>query len=329
MRITSPLGRLGLPGTIRIVAQVSHPPQVALGSVRFYVNDALVGDDQEGPPYAVEWTDANPFEPTRIRVEASDALGNVVSDAIELAPFEIVETTGVSSVLLEATVVDKADRFVGGLDAASFRVAGERRAADDRPRAHRIAAGDLHPARGREPEHARPHGVRSQRPRDGSPTSSGRTIASSWRRSRSRSEPITGPTGDRETIAGAVAAIASRGGTAIADGLIEASRLVAGAEGRHVIVLITDGYDEDSQTKMEDALVAAQSAHAAVYVIGVGGVAGISLKGERALRQIARETGGRVFFPSREAGAACRARARRRGRAAALSDYLLARESDR
>ena len=122
MRITSPLGRLGLPGAIRIVAQVTHPPQVALGSVKFYVNDTLVGDDREGPPYAVEWTDDNPFEPTRIRVEASDALGNTVSDAIELAPFEIVETTGVSRVLLEATVMDKTGRFVGGLDAASFRV---------------------------------------------------------------------------------------------------------------------------------------------------------------------------------------------------------------
>ena len=33
---------------------------------------------------------------------------------------------------------------------------------DDRPRQRRIAAGDLYPARGREPEHARPHGVRSR-----------------------------------------------------------------------------------------------------------------------------------------------------------------------
>src|SRR5204863_2587040 len=88
---------------------------------------------------------------------------------------------------------------------------------------------------------------------------------------------ITGPTADRDTIAGAVQAISSSGGTAIADGLIEASRLVADPERRHVIVLITDGYDEHSVAKVEDALVAAQSARAAVYVIGVGGVAGISL----------------------------------------------------
>ena len=29
VRITSPLGRLGQPGAIRIVAQVNHPPQLA------------------------------------------------------------------------------------------------------------------------------------------------------------------------------------------------------------------------------------------------------------------------------------------------------------
>src|SRR4249919_1820097 len=37
VHITSPLGRLGLRGAIRIVAQVSHPAQVALESVSFYV----------------------------------------------------------------------------------------------------------------------------------------------------------------------------------------------------------------------------------------------------------------------------------------------------
>ena len=64
-------------------------------------------------------------------------------------------------------------------------------------------------------------------------------------------------------------------------------------------MLVTDGYDEHSQAKMDDALAAAQSAHAAVYAIGVGGIAGISLKGERALRLIAGKTGGRAFFRPR------------------------------
>lgn len=97
VHITSPLGRTGLPGAIRIVAQVSHQPNVALAPVKFFVNDVPAGDDGDGPPYTVEWTDANPFEPTRIRVEATDVLGNSASDAIDLAPFEIVETTGASA----------------------------------------------------------------------------------------------------------------------------------------------------------------------------------------------------------------------------------------
>ena len=299
MRITSPLGRLGLPGAIRIVAQVNHPSQYAVESIRFYVNDNLVGDDRDGPPYAVQWTDANPFEPTRIRVDATDTRGNAASDAIELAPFEITETTGASRVLLEATVTDKADRFVGGLDAASFRVLE-----NDEPQTVDLAGIESLPVTytllvdASQSMHARMEFVRRAasrlaeflRPDD-------RIIVAPFARSLG---PITGPTGDRDTIAGAVQAISSSGGTAISDGLIEASRLVPANDRRHVIVLITDGYDEHSQAKVEDALFAVKSARAEVYVIGVGGIAGISLKGERALRHIAQQTGGRVFFPSRE-----------------------------
>jgi VWFA-related protein len=40
--------------------------------------------------------------------------------------------------------------------------------------------------------------------------------------------------------------------------------------------------------------------HATVYVVGIGGVAGISITGERFLKRLAAETGGRAFLPSRE-----------------------------
>ena len=72
------------------------------------------------------------------------------------------------------------------------------------------------------------------------------------------------------------------------------------AEGRRAIVLITDGYDERSKAQYEDALEAVRAAGATVYVVGIGGVAGISIKGERLLRHLAVETGGRFFFPSRD-----------------------------
>ena len=47
-------------------------------------------------------------------------------------------------------------------------------------------------------------------------------------------------------------------------------------------------------------MAAVQSSGSTVYVIGVGGVAGISFRGERLLKHIAAATGGRAYFPSRE-----------------------------
>ena len=201
--------------------------------------------------------------------------------------------------LLEATVADKADRFVNGLDAASFRVLE-----DDKPQTIDLVSVESLPVNyvllvdASQSMHPRMEFVRAAAGRLADfLRRDDRVIVAPFTRSLGA---ITGPTGDRDTIVGAVHAIAASGGTAISDVLIDASRLVAGTGGRHAIVLITDGYDEHSQAKMDDALTAAQSAHAAVYAIGVGGIAGISIKGERALRKIAGQTGGRAFFPSRE-----------------------------
>jgi hypothetical protein len=120
VRITSPMGRTGILGPVRIVAQVGTTTDTPLQSVKFFVNQTLVGEDGEGPIYAVEWSDDNPFEATEIRVEATDASGRTARDAVRLEPFEIVDETRVISVLLEATVQDAQGRFVEGIGAGSF-----------------------------------------------------------------------------------------------------------------------------------------------------------------------------------------------------------------
>ena len=111
---------------------------------------------------------------------------------------------------------------------------------------------------------------------------------------------MTGPTNDHATIVEGIKSITPGGGTAILDSLAQASRILANAEGRRALVLITDGYDEHSATTFEEALAAVKSAGATLYVVGIGGVAGISIKGERLLRRLAVETGGRFFFPARD-----------------------------
>jgi Ca-activated chloride channel homolog len=112
--------------------------------------------------------------------------------------------------------------------------------------------------------------------------------------------PITGPSTDRPTVTEAIESVESRGGTAILNALETMSKHLVGQEGRHALVLMTDGYDEHSTTARDAALQAIKSLRATLYVIGVAGSAGLSLKGERFLRQLAAETGGRAFFPSRE-----------------------------
>ena len=75
VRITSPLGRTGGVGTVRIVAQIQRPSDATLAPVRFYVDGALFKTDDDGPPYAVEWTDENPFERRELAVEVEDSDG--------------------------------------------------------------------------------------------------------------------------------------------------------------------------------------------------------------------------------------------------------------
>ena len=70
VQITSPLGRTGIPGTIRIVARVRTAEDQAVMLTRFYVDGGGGGEVSDGPPYAVPWNDENPFDPARIKVEA-------------------------------------------------------------------------------------------------------------------------------------------------------------------------------------------------------------------------------------------------------------------
>ena len=50
-----------------------------------------------------------------------------------------------------------------------------------------------------------------------------------------------------------------------------------------------------------------KAANVTVYSMPIGGVAGVSVKGERMLRVIAEQTGGRAFFPwnAKELAEAC------------------------
>lgn len=300
VQITSPLGRTNAPGAIRIVARIeAASPADPVVYARFFVDDVLLGEDSDGAPWAVEWTDENPFEPRSIRVEAFTASGLRGEDTVHLKPFEVVSKAEVASVLVEAYVEDRKGRFVPGLGGSAFILEedGERQLIDlVRPEvlpATFTLLVDSSQSMSRRIEFVRRAAADLMRYLRGGD----RVIVAPFSKGLGAT---TGPTNDQATVLDAISRIAPHGGTAILDSLAEAASLVSTQDGRHAIVLITDGYDEHSRRDAEEVLAAVKRTGITVYVVGIGGVAGISIRGERLLRRIAEETGGRVFFPYRE-----------------------------
>jgi VWFA-related protein len=299
VKLTSPLGRTGIIGTIRIVAQVVTPVPEVIVPVRFYVDGKLLGEDGDGPPYAVEWVDENPYEPREIKVAIDDGLGGVLEDAVKLAPLEVIEETQVASVLVETAVTDDTGRAVATLRPEDFTLTeNDVKQSLDLVQLQRMPTQftllvDASQSMARRVDMVRATARRLvARLRDEDVV-----VVAPFRRTV---EPMTGPTRDPATIADAINTIRAGGGTAIFDSLAQLPDRFARGEVRHVIILVTDGYDEHSTGSLTSALEAVQQLGATIYVVGIGGVAGISLKGELLLRQIAAKTGGRTFFPSRE-----------------------------
>jgi Ca-activated chloride channel family protein len=90
------------------------------------------------------------------------------------------------------------------------------------------------------------------------------------------------------------------GGTSLYDAIYLVSDTLATREGRHVMVVVTDGGDTTSYKKYPDALAAAQRADVVMYpivVIPIAGDAGRNTGGEHALATLAASTGGRIFYP--------------------------------
>jgi hypothetical protein len=138
IRITSPLGRTGLNGPIRLVAQTHGGDGAHIKGVRFFIDQKLYGEAAVGPPFSIEWVDDNPFEPREIVAEACEDSGECVRDVIELKPLEVLEKSEVSSVLLEASVQDRSGRYVSGLTRDDFTLTE-----DDAPQALDLVSADV------------------------------------------------------------------------------------------------------------------------------------------------------------------------------------------
>ena len=106
-------------------------------------------------------------------------------------------------------------------------------------------------------------------------------------------------TSNPRSIAQAIRGLRAGGGTALMDALLSVStEKMTDYETRQAVVILSDGVDRDSEHTLEDALRGIHRSGVTVYSIGTSRFgADQQKKGEKVLRELSRETGGRAFFP--------------------------------
>ena len=112
---------------------------------------------------------------------------------------------------------------------------------------------------------------------------------------------LTSFTGREGRLRSSMEGLRGSSGTSMYDAIYLATQDLDRREGRHVIVVVTDGGDTTSRTTFNEARREAQLADASLYgvlVVPIAGDAGRNLGGERALERLAEDTGGRVFTPN-------------------------------
>jgi VWFA-related protein len=105
------------------------------------------------------------------------------------------------------------------------------------------------------------------------------------------------PTDDVEGVAMALSNLQAVGDTALHDAIVHSLYYFRGMTGQRALVLLSDGDDNASWFKYDDALDYARRSGVAIYAIGfnVPGLGGLRGKLER----LAQETGGRVFYANK------------------------------
>jgi Ca-activated chloride channel homolog len=108
-------------------------------------------------------------------------------------------------------------------------------------------------------------------------------------------------TSDIDRLVSTLAGLKAEGATALYNALIEAARYIRPAEGRHVLVVLSDGTDTASAATLAQAMTEVQKADAIIYGVHSTGIAPSAnvqdLAGEFALKAMSEDTGGKAFFP--------------------------------
>jgi VWFA-related protein len=108
-------------------------------------------------------------------------------------------------------------------------------------------------------------------------------------------------TSDVDKLVSGISSLRAEGATALYASLIQAAKYLRPAEGRHIMVALSDGTDTASASTLAQALTEVQKSDAVIYGVHSTGVAPSAnvqdLAGEYVLKAMSEDTGGRAFFP--------------------------------
>jgi VWFA-related protein len=113
-----------------------------------------------------------------------------------------------------------------------------------------------------------------------------------------------GFTDDIEQLSNPILKILAGGSTSVFDAVyIATNQYLAKQPSRRLIILISDGDDNNSRKTLDEAMLISQKSEVAIYAISTNLSTGSSQadrgRGDKTLRRLSEETGGRAFFPKK------------------------------
>lgn len=299
--------------TVRVEARVSVPRSSTLERVDFYRSEELVatvndftGIAEPGPARTIPATALIPATHASdfVRVSATLADGRTLEDATLVEGAEYQSEIDIRLVQVQVLATDRDGNPVSGLSANDFEIRedGERRRAEqlhtarDVPLVLGLA---IDSSTSMEPiwphlKYIAAHFVdRSLAPGD-------RAFLVDFDATVRLLQPLTG---NKLLLSRRLERLIPFGGTAVNDGLLFSLLQFRNEPGRRALVVITDGNDEHSRSRREQATEFAERLGLPIYFILLdpsrlrspyGTLASVGIARSR-LRRISRHTGGRLF----------------------------------
>jgi VWFA-related protein len=282
-------------------AEVHLPTRRVLDRLELYLGDERVATLYQ-PPYSLPLPLPHPGEPVTLRAVAYLPDGSRAEDVVLVNGPDHGAEVEVRLVDLYATVVDAAGRPVPDLPQELFRVREDgtpqtlRRfeRVKDLPLSAAVLLDLSASMADRLPEVRSAvetffHQVLSPADRATLLTfDRGPHVAVPW-------------TGDAAALAGGLDGLYAQGRTALWDSLVYALQMLGGETGQRALLVLSDGEDNVSRLRFEQALETARWAGVAIYPIGLELPKGTA---RDHLARLAADTGGRAFFLERGASLA-------------------------